>query len=120
MTRAIALALAAVVLGGFGGTASQATLRVTLVDRMQARPVEGYVWFVGLDGKAHPVANHTTTILRASAGRHLLTSYIRNVRRQLRLPGSTVASLQCTHSAARAGDRPPARHGLPHHRRLTA
>jgi hypothetical protein len=77
VTRAIALALAAVVLGGFGGTASQATLRVTLVDRMQARPVEGYVWFVGLDGKAHPVANHTTTILRASAGRHLLTSYIR-------------------------------------------
>jgi len=43
VTRAIALALAAVVLGGFGGTASQATLRVTLVDLMQARPVEGYV-----------------------------------------------------------------------------
>ena len=77
MTRAVALALAAVALGGFGGMASQATLRVTLVDRMQARPVEGYVWFVGLDGKARAVANRTATTLRASAGRHLLTSYIR-------------------------------------------
>jgi hypothetical protein len=40
--------------------------------------VEGYVWFVGLDGKAHAVTNHaTTTTLRAAAGRHLFTSFIR-------------------------------------------
>ena len=77
MTRAIALALTAVAVCGFGGASAQATLRVTLVDRMQARPVEGYVWFVGLDGKAHAVANRTATTLRASAGRHLLTSFIR-------------------------------------------
>jgi hypothetical protein len=77
VTRAVALALAAVTVCGFGATSTQATLRVTLVDRMQARPIEGYVWFVGLDGRAHAVTNRTATILRASAGRHLLTSFIR-------------------------------------------
>lgn len=77
MTRGIALALAAVALGGFGGTSSSATLRVTLDDRMTLRPIEGYVWFVGLDGHMRAVRGHTTTVLRATAGRHVLTSFIR-------------------------------------------
>ena len=77
MTRAAGLALAVVALTGFGGTSSSATLRVTLNDRMTLRPVEGYVWFVVLDGKAHPVPNRTATTLRTTSGRHLLTVYIR-------------------------------------------
>jgi hypothetical protein len=78
VTRPVALALAALVaMCGFGGTSTQATLRVTLVDRMHARPVEGYVWFVGIDGKPHGVAKRTTTTLRGTTGRHLFTSFIR-------------------------------------------
>jgi hypothetical protein len=77
VTRAVVLALAAVALGGFGGTSSSATLRVTLDDKMTLRPIEGYVWFVGLDGRPHAVRGSATTILRGTAGRHLLTSFIR-------------------------------------------
>jgi len=77
VSRAAALALAAVALGGFGGTSSSATLRVTLDDRMTLRPVEGYVWFVGLDGRTHAVRGSVTTVLRSTAGRHFVTSFIR-------------------------------------------
>ena len=77
MTRAVVLALAAATLGGFGEASSSATLRVTLDDKMTLRPIEGYVWFVGLDGRTHAVRGSAATILRGTAGRHLLTSFIR-------------------------------------------
>ena len=44
---------------------------------MTLRPIEGYVWFVGLDGRTHAVRGSAATILRGTAGRHLLTSFIR-------------------------------------------
>ena len=77
MIRPVALALTAVALGGFGDASSSATLRVTLDDRMTLRPIEGYVWFVGLDGKAQAVRGRVTTVLRGTADRHVLTSFIR-------------------------------------------
>jgi hypothetical protein len=76
--RLVAAVLAAATLCGFAGAATQATLRVTLDDRMTLRPTEGYVWFVGLDGRPQAVRGHVTTVLRGSAGRHLLTSFIRS------------------------------------------
>jgi hypothetical protein len=56
-------------------TAAAGTLRVTLDDRMKARPIEGYVWFAGLD-RVRPVDNRSLTL--HGTGRHRLVSYIRD------------------------------------------
>jgi hypothetical protein len=69
-------ALVAVALLAAGWSSGTASLRVVLDDKMAARPAEGYVWFVGLD-KAKPVRT-TSAVLRGTAGRHVLVSYIRN------------------------------------------
>jgi hypothetical protein len=77
VTRLVAAVFAAAALCGFAGAATSATLRVTLDDRMTLRPTEGYVWFVGLDGRTRAVRGRVTTVLPGTAGRHLLTSFIR-------------------------------------------
>jgi hypothetical protein len=77
VTRALAAALGVAVLCGFAGASAPATLRVTLSDQMRARPIEGYVWFLGLDGRAKPRPYDTAVVLRATRGTHTLTSYIR-------------------------------------------
>jgi len=73
MTRAAALG--ALVLIAAGWSSAGGRVHVALDDKMKARPIEGYIWFVGLD-KARPV-RATTVTLRAATGRHVLVSYIR-------------------------------------------
>jgi hypothetical protein len=70
-----AAALAALVLLAAGWGSVTGRVHVVLDDKMKARPIEGYVWFVGLDW-ARPVGVASVT-LRGAAGRHLLVSYIR-------------------------------------------
>ena len=67
--------LAAVVLTAAGWNSADGRLRVALDDRMNAHPIEGYVWFAGL-GKAQQ-AKARTLVLRGTAGRHRFVSYIR-------------------------------------------
>jgi hypothetical protein len=74
--RAAALAaLAALVLVATAWSSAAGTVRVTLDDRMTARPIEGYVWFVGLD-RAQRVSARSVPL--RGTGRHLLVSFIRS------------------------------------------
>jgi hypothetical protein len=58
--------------------AAAATIHVALQDRLQARPVEGYIWFVRLDGRpARAVRGAVQIDLRATRGPHRLESFIR-------------------------------------------
>ena len=67
--------LAGIVLVAGGWSSANGHLRVALDDRMNARPIEGYVWFAGL-GKAQQ-AKARTVVLHAAPGRHRFVSYIR-------------------------------------------
>jgi hypothetical protein len=71
-----AFALAAVLPFAVSLPSAAGTMRVTLDDRMNARPIEGYVWFVGFD-RARPVLRAATVTLRGT-GRHVPVSYIRS------------------------------------------
>jgi hypothetical protein len=71
-----AAALAGLVLLASGWSSAASSVRVVLDDRMKARPIEGYVWYVGLDG-ARP-RHGASVVLRGKAGRHVLVSYIRD------------------------------------------
>lgn len=73
MTR-VAL-LAGLVLVAAGWSSTDGRLRVALDDRMTAHPIEGYVWFAGLDKVRQAKAR--TLVLRGTTGRHRLVSYIR-------------------------------------------
>jgi hypothetical protein len=67
--------LAGLVLLVAGCSSAGGGVHVALDDKLKARPIEGYIWFIGLD-KARPVRAASVT-LHAAAGTHVLVSYIR-------------------------------------------
>jgi hypothetical protein len=67
------LTAAAAVVVPAGATATG--VRVS-VDAGTVRYIEGYIWFVGLDGRHRAVPERIVT-LRAPAGVHVLSSYVR-------------------------------------------
>jgi hypothetical protein len=75
VTRALAVAALGLIGGSCAATASSdPTLLVKLDDRMKARPVEGYVWFAGID-RAQRVS--ARSLSATATGRHDVVSYIR-------------------------------------------
>jgi len=75
VTRAVGFAAVALIGGSCAGTtSSDPTLLVKLDDRMKARPIEGYVWFAGVD-RARRVTGRSLSV--RPTGRHDLVSYIR-------------------------------------------
>ena len=73
MIRLAVLAAATAIGGPAGATATG--VRVS-VDDGTVRYIEGYVWFVGLDGRRRAVPERTVT-LRGRAGVHVVSSYVR-------------------------------------------
>ncbi len=73
MIRLAVLAAAAAIGVAAGSTATG--VRVT-VDDGEVRYIEGYVWFLGLDGR-HRIVRARTATLRAAAGWHVVSSYVR-------------------------------------------
>jgi hypothetical protein len=71
--RLAVLAAAAAIGVPAGATATG--VRVT-VDDGKVRYIEGYVWFLGLDGR-HRIVRERTATLRASASWHSVSSYVR-------------------------------------------
>jgi hypothetical protein len=69
MIAALFLATAATALTG--------NVTVKLSDELTQVYREGYVWFVGLDGKPARRVTGTRTVFKVKTGRHVLRSYIR-------------------------------------------
>jgi hypothetical protein len=76
VTRLAAFVAVTLLAAAWTTVTTTGTVRVTLDDRMQARPIEGYVWFVGLDRARRVPATARAVTLRGSGG-HRVVSFIR-------------------------------------------
>ena len=73
MIRLAVLAAAAAI--GAPASTTATGVRVSVANST-VRYIEGYVWFVGLDGRHRAVRERAVT-LRARPGRHVVSSYVR-------------------------------------------